>query len=573
MKRKVNINRQKVSSDEINQRKNFDSVLKNSPGIGAKPLLKKPWFLSSLVVATVAIVATIVFLNKDSQLKSPDSINGQAFIDTDSLELAQFYKAEEAKPCIAPPISGLNIPYTIFKVNAEKGGEFAFKTGSKLTVPQNAFTDENGKSLKGEVELHYREFHDPADFFVSGIPMTYDSAGVKYQFESAGMMEMLAFQNGKAVNMAPGKTINVELASNYKGTEYNLYKLDTLKNNWSCLGKDKVESNGNQKFNTQTSKDYADKKFEETPEYKQVEIKKEEAKVIKESQIAVLPKPLPEPKKPQKSEKGKYTFNIDVDAKDYPELAVYKGLLFEVGNENKNFSNSMYDITWDEATIKEGTRKGENYQLTLVSGKKKYDLIVYPVFEGKNYESAIKEYQDKFTKYNVTLEKRKTEEKRIEDEYTAKLIRLKNEQAALELKWKKEMDAQLASMTTEEKIRRVFQISSLGVFNCDNPSVYPKGASCVATLTNDKKAKLLCYDIYLVDKQKNGLFTFYKNPVTTFSFNPKSTNMLWTVENGVLYYLKPEQFIDLKNGTENIQMSRVEQKFESVDEMKKFFNL
>src|ERR1017187_213247 len=91
---------------------------------------------------------------------------------------------------------------------------------------KNSFVDESGKLLNGEIELRYREFHDAFDFFVAGIPMTYDSAGVRYQFASAGMMEMQAYQNGKKVNMATGKSINIELASNYKGTEYNLYKLD-----------------------------------------------------------------------------------------------------------------------------------------------------------------------------------------------------------------------------------------------------------------------------------------------------------------------------------------------------------
>ncbi len=92
-------------------------------------------------------------------------------------------------------------------------------------------------------------------------------------------------------------------------------------------------------------------------------------------------------------------------------------------------------------------------------------------------------------------------------------------------------------------------------------------------MTNDKNVKLMCYNIYLVDKAKNGLFTYYKNPVTNFTFNPNSTNMLWTVENGVLYWLKPEQFNTMKgnSGTNTIQMNRVDQKFASVEDIKTFF--
>src|ERR1035437_9028843 len=401
MKKKVNINRPEISSEEISQRKNFDSVLKNHANISAKPLLKKAWFLSSVIIAIVAVVVTVVLLNQNSKNQKGNRIanNQQLSSNADSLALLEFYKKEKTKPCISPPLADVNVPYTTYKVIAEKGASLDFKTGSKLVIPQNAFVDDNGKPVKGQVELRYREFHDPIDFFVSGIPMTYDSAGVKYQFESAGMMEMLAYQDGKPVNMAPAKSINVELASNYKGTEYNLYKLDTVKNNWACLGKDKVVANSTGNEVAQKGPKSKLLTAQESPEYKTIETKKGEVQKEKEIQIAALPKPTSEPKKPFQAKKEKYTFNIEVDAKEYPELAVYKGLLFEVGDENKSFSKALYDIIWDEATVKEGTKKGENYMMTLKKGLKKYDFIVYPVFEGKNYEIAMKDFQDTFSKY------------------------------------------------------------------------------------------------------------------------------------------------------------------------------
>jgi hypothetical protein len=103
--------------------------------------------------------------------------------------------------------------------------------------------------------------------------------------------------------------------------------------------------------------------------------------------------------------------------------------------------------------------------------------------------------------------------------------------------------------------------------------VYPKGVMCNATLSDDKNVRLLCYDVYLVDRHQNSLFSFYRNPVINLTFDPNSINMLWTVDHGVLYYLKPDDFNKLKNGTRDITMSRVEQKFKTVEEMKAFFNL
>ncbi|MCE9540922.1 MAG: hypothetical protein K8R85_17145 [Bacteroidetes bacterium] len=571
MKRKTNINRPEMSSEEISKGKNFDSVLKNQVTI-TKPLFKKTWFLSSVVIATVGVITAIFVLTKNPTNDNAKT-NPAPTINTDDAVLTEFYKSEEAKPTINPPLEGVNIPYKIYKVIAEKGASLDFKTGSKMVIPQNAFVDENGKLLKGEVELRYREFHDAVDFFVAGIPMTYDSAGQRYHFESAGMMEMLAYQNGKPVNVAPEKSINVELASNYKGTEYNLYKLDTVKNNWSCLGKDKVVAKIERPEATPSVSKQLNE-VQETAEYKTIETKKVLVQKEKEVKIASLPKLNPEPKKPEEAKKDKYTFNIDVNPKEYPELAVYKGVLFEVGTENKNFTSSMYDETWDEAIIKDGTKKGENYLLTLKKDSKKHDIVVYPVFEGKNYEKAVNDFQTKFTKYNVTLEKRKADEIKIEEEYQAKLLALQKQQEEFELKWKQEEANQFKLMSTDEKVKRMFAVNSFGVYNCDKPSLYPKGVSCLANLTNEKDVKLMCYDVFLVDRAKNGIFSYTKNPITQFSFDPKSTNLLWTVDNGVLYWLKPEQFSAIKSseGMSNLTMNRVDQKFKTADEIKAFFN-
>ncbi|MBL7885022.1 MAG: hypothetical protein JNL69_13195 [Bacteroidia bacterium] len=565
MKRKININRPEVDSEEIAKRKDFDSVLKATKATG-KPLIKKTWFLSSLVVATIAIVTTTVLLNKNNVYQT--SINDV----NDSLVLEKFYKTEEAKPCIAPPIEGLNIPYTTYKVMAENGGTFEFKTGSTFTVPKNAFVNQNGTILKGEVEIRYREFHDMVDVFVAGIPMTYDSAGTRYHFESAGMLEMLAYQNGEQVYMAKDKSIEVQLASNNSDPKFNLYKLDTLKNNWSCLGKDKIVSTSTK---NEFTEDMSHEQIVIANNLKELEIKKSTISTEKQNKVSTLPQLPIEPKKPQKSKDDFYTFNLAVDPKEFPELVVYKDVLFEVGAENKNFSKSMYDITWDNAYIKNGTVKNENYMLTLQKGNKKYDLIVYPVFEGKSYDNAIKTFQEKFEKYNSALVKRETQEKQIEAEYQTKLAEIKRKQDELERKWKAEQNNQFNAMDTEQKVKRLFTMNSFGVYNCDNPMSYPKGANYNAQLSNNNGAKLLIYDVYLVDKSLNAMFTFTKNPIYNFSYNPQTNNILWTVEHGKLYYLLPEDFKSLKNGSgfATIQLKRVEQKFKTPEEMKEFFGI
>ena len=151
---------------------------------------------------------------------------------------------------------------------------------------------------------------------------------------------------------------------------------------------------------------------------------------------------------------------------------------------------------------------------------------------------------------------------------------LKKQQEDYIAELKRKMDEQMNAMTSEEQVKRLFAINSFGVYNCDNPSVYPRGVSCSANLKNEKNVNIWCYEIYLVDKKKNAMYTFEKNPINSFSFNPESKNMLWTVENGVLYWMKPEQFSDIKSsdGTKNFIMNRVDKKFTTVDELKAFLS-
>lgn len=563
MKRKININRPQISSDEINQRKDFDSVLKAQPQAG-KPFFKKPWFLSSVLVATIAIVTTVALLNQKG------SVTDQKEVIAVQPEFQRADSLGQERSCIAPPLSGLNVNYSVYKIDADKGGEIHHVTGSVVKVPALAFTDENGNSVKGEVEIRYREFHDVVDIFVAGIPMTYDSAGVRYHFESAGMLQIEGYQNGKKINIAPEKKLDVKMVSNDDSPKYNLYELDTLKNNWACLGKDKIVKNGDEKNNAkiEVKKDFKDS----MPSFGQQEaiIKKE-----RDQKIAALPDPVLIAKKPVKANPAKYTFDISVDPKEFPELSVYKGMLFEVGAENKAFNKSYYDVEWEDASIKDGTKKGENYSLSLKKGKESLNLIVYPVFEGKNYEAAMKVYQEKFDKYTTALNKRKEEEIRIEEDYKAKIAAAKKKEEETIAKLNKAEENRFKQLETQQKVFRAFTVSNFGVYNCDNPMKYPSGASFTANLITEKNKKLDVYDVYLVDKAINGMFSFYKNPVTKFTYNPGANNILWTVESGVLYYLQPEDFKNMKQGSGmvDITMKRVEQKFQNIDEMKAFFNI
>ena len=97
------------------------------------------------------------------------------------------------KQFIHNPLKGVDVPFDVFEFNAETGDTIYYKSGSFLLFPSNSLVDAKGKPVKGKIKITYREFLNPIDFFISGIPMDYDSGSTKYTFESSAMCEIHAF--------------------------------------------------------------------------------------------------------------------------------------------------------------------------------------------------------------------------------------------------------------------------------------------------------------------------------------------------------------------------------------------
>lgn len=139
-------------------------------------------------------------------------------------------------PLVKKPIANTDVARNFYTFNAEKGARFSYPSGTKISIPANAFVDKQGRTVTGEVTISYREFRDAADIIVSGIPMKYDSAGQSIDFESAGMFELAAAAQGSEVNVAPGKHISMDFAATKNESSFNFYRLDE-QSGWNFLGK------------------------------------------------------------------------------------------------------------------------------------------------------------------------------------------------------------------------------------------------------------------------------------------------------------------------------------------------
>lgn len=553
-KRKVNINRPSVSKEEINRQQDFNKVLKRHES-ASRFSFGKVWLIGGLTVAA-AIAFIVVFYFKPEQ---PQTV--ASFID--------------------PPIEQLDVQYASYVVSPAKGRQLVYSTGSKINIPPNAFLDEDGQPYEGEVELKYREFHDPVDFFLSGIPMTYDSGGVQYTFESAGMMDIQAFgETGEPLFANPESQIEVQLVSNYSGDRYNLYYLDTAKKRWVNMGKDQViEPEKKEEVGVLAEEEIPspqEELVEQDPDLKQlwaeIDAMDDYTEKIEDQK----------PVKPKKARAEGYIFNIDVEPSEFPEIALFDGMYFEIGEENENFTPSLYQVTWQDVVLTE-YEKGKNYKLTLSKGDESHTFIVYPVYKGENYDVAVKMYDQKYQQYQETLAQRKAEEKRKREEYQARLAELKQQQLQRQKAWEEQQKAMMerqrqAQLTAQskQKIYRAVQVSQFGTWNCDTPVKLPKGNKIFADFQLEGKDKAAFMNVQLIEKSRNAVFTYGPTQFKEFQYNPNAENMLLAVTpDQKLAYLSFEDFAkvpkDAKSYTFNLK--QIDKEFETVAEVKAFLNV
>lgn len=446
-----------------------------------------------------------------------------------------------AKKKVEAPFVHVNVDYTFYKVNAGENSRLTYETGSVIIIPENAFVDEKGKPVTGIVDLQYREFHDPADFFLSGIPMTYDSAGTEYHFESAGMLEILAFRNGAPVFINPDKKIVVEMASKQQEEKYNIYQFDSVAGNWKYIYKDRASGRP-------------------VPDQGVVA-----AAAVKMPVTPVLLK-TEEPLKPARADKNNYQFNLDVEQKEFPELSVYKDVQFEVKANAPDFKTSYASCTWNDVSLVKGENAG-SYLMTLVKGTESHTFEVKPVFEGAPYDNA-------YSKYEALLQSRKVNEALIKHRNDSVYAAFEKERMFQNEFAKSRIIAEAASSQTQDVVQRVFVISGFGIWNSDCPAKLPQGEQFAATYTDSTGKKLQFKTLYLVEKGRNAMFA-----ITSYSrlyYDPSKKNILWAVtSDNKLAVFEESRFRELKkkNDSCTVQMKIIAKEITKAYEVREALNL
>lgn len=503
-------------STQIGKYQDFERVQKDY-GMIRKLLVKKTiaWCAAAL---SVAGVAGAVLLGKPAAEQQPAVI------------AEAVPPAIEKQAFVQPPLAGHETPFASYRICATTGGLIHHPTGSMIEVPANAFVKPDGSPVSDTVEIRYREFHDPLAIFLSGIPMEYDSAGVVRTFESAGMIEVLAFDEGQPLALKEQAPLQVHMASATADERFNLYVLDTVQKNWVYLGKDQVKKPAG----TDT---------------RPVKQKESTTREMAGSSIT-----------PQLADPQQYSFRISYEKGDFPELAAYDNVLFEV--TDRSFNPAYYKVNWKKIELYTGDAPGY-YIVKLKKADTTISVIAKPVFDKASYAHAMAAFEQKHT----ASRKERDQKEQVRQEVLEKTNR---ELAGYS---GKNMVAAAYRLLKLENIRS-FPVTNLGIYNADFPLPpllqFAYSFQRQAQRTVEAKRELAYSTIFMVEQGRNAVFRFAKGePVRC---NPNAKNLMWTLtDKNEIAFFRIGDYNKLVNGGVNVVSPVVARSQElAFEEIRKF---
>lgn len=474
--KKIKIDRPEISDQDILKHKNFSNILKQVkiPTASGTQMMNI-WVVGPTMFAIAALVAVMVYMN-------PTELASTASSDLDNSEPIE--ETAHNRAAIKAPFPELDVPYETFAIDNSKDTNIQFSTGSVIAIPANAFKSSDGSEIDNQqVNLKYREFHNPYDLFVSGIPMEYDSAGVNYTFETAGMIDVMAFDGDKELILKEDKSLEVSILSDNADTDFNVYDLDEETGEWSYRGKDIVE------------------RIEQFQPKEVVLMNK-----IDENEDEIFSTRSYQPKA-QNPER--YAFDLQLNEEQKQWFVNADDVLFEVDQEQSEFDPVYYTVAWEAMKLQ--VNGEEDFKLQLQKNDKSVDLIVYPVYDEIGFEAAAHEFEDEAAKA-------KAKKERLLNTRTSKL----NDQNNI-----RNLNDDFLKQNFKPKAFRIFTTRRLGICNIDRP-LLPPGKRISPSFLSENQQEIKVKEVYVVEKGKNQLDRFSSSLVDV-SINTKAEKVVWAL--------------------------------------------
>jgi len=114
------------------------------------------------------------------------------------------------KPDVKEFLSSKTKPIETFSIDASTGGNFTTLQGTYVTIPANAFVDENNTPITGTVTINFKDIYKKSDMLLNQMPtMFIDNTPMN----SGGEFYIKVTYNNAQVNLSQGKQIRVKLAA------------------------------------------------------------------------------------------------------------------------------------------------------------------------------------------------------------------------------------------------------------------------------------------------------------------------------------------------------------------------
>lgn len=535
----IRINQKQPSSEQIARHKDFDALLEKYQATAPKrrtATIRRLTYVAAAVIAAAASVILVINFLLTPQI--PNWTEEEYFA---------------MQPMVNPPLEDAAPTFAVHTVKTTEGATIETET-ARLVVPTQAFMDDRGTLIEGEVNLHYRELHDYVDFFLSGVPMTYDSAGKMYQLESAGMIELFAEKDGQNVQMAPGKVIEVELITELalpEGMEvptFNIHKLDTTARSWQLQDVTHiqlVEDLANASNNTNNPLSALRNAYAR----ELATIESAAASRLRMIEASV-PAP-PEPLKPLQADA-----NALAITPDFLEDATFEDDPSTPENENERLKkelngtwqivpNTAYDerdfqIVWENIQLRKLNNR--DYELIGTNGNRTLKLIVTPVLTGTSYQQALAQYERQHADWKAQMAAREAQLKTDKDALAATVAQEKAAARAIFQTKLTELGLDADELMSRKRITNRFAIHSLGLWNCDR--VIEQAEQKLTGELKDQFGKKYEQQVaYLVNKKHNTVYRYYITEDNPIRFDDAADNLLWVVtDDNKIAVLKPTDF-------------------------------
>jgi hypothetical protein len=202
------------------------------------------------------------------------------------------------------------------------------------------------------------------------------------------------------------------------------------------------------------------------------------------------------PDMPEVESKDAYTFEIEVNKNNFPELKQFKGLKFEV--IGSNFNAKLYQVKWDDILLSK--RANGAYFVRLIKEKAVTEVDVKPVISQEEYAQAF-----------ALLEKQ-VNASRAKDKEIEQMIRQDNYNEQLRIAGVQNVSGN--NFPANISFIQTASIGRMGTYNFDKPFQQMNIFTFNLQLTDESGKKQVVKEICAIPAGVNTTIRFSPNSVT-----------------------------------------------------------